>query len=165
MHPLLRISVRLTTIFIIVFFAIQPFNWFCSITQKCNTIYLSSFIPKREGIDNIKLKFEVTNYSQKVDFKVIQKTLTTVSGRKNVVFYRAKNVSKKHIRINPALFVKPKYVEKYLTRYECLCTRQFKIAPGEEIEMRMEFEIKNSISDDVNFQKDPDSPILIRYKI
>lgn len=144
---------RIIIVFAIAFFAIQPFNWFCQITNKCQTFHLSYYLPKKEGIKPIKVDFGITNYRENLEFDVSEPSITTVSGRNNTVTYRAKNNSNHIMRLYPKLEIEPASVEKYITRYECLCSRQYKLMKGEEIEMRMRFEVSERIEEDTNYRQ------------
>jgi cytochrome c oxidase assembly protein Cox11 len=45
----------------------------------------------------------------------------------------------------PDLYFKPEDFEQYVKRYQCLCFHQFKLQPGESIDLVMEFEISPDI--------------------
>ncbi|MBU6140860.1 MAG: cytochrome c oxidase assembly protein [Proteobacteria bacterium] len=162
MNPKLRLALRLLGIFVIGFFAIQPFNWFCQITQSCRPFFISYYIPKEMGED-VKVSFEITNYNQNLEFFVSQPSIDSFTNKKNLVTYRAKNLSKKTIKFRPQLIVEPEYATKYLTRYECICFRSYKLKPSEEIEMRMEFLIDKKIEEEEQFLNNRN--IKIRVKI
>lgn len=159
-----QIIIRLAIFCVVIFFLVQPFNWYCQITQSCRPFFFSYYMPKTKGIMPINIKFEVTNFQKNLDFRSDISELTTVTNQKNLVTYYAKNNSKKLIRFRPKLIVEPEFAEKYLKRYECLCFREYRLKPGEEIEMRMEFEIERRMESD-NRGKDPVTEMVIRYKI
>ena len=164
MHPLIRILIRTTIILFVIIAAIQPFNWFCQITQACRPFYLSYYIPKRQGTLSINLAFEATSYNEDIVFSQEEPAMMTVGNRKNIVTYYIKNNSRKIFRFQPKLSVEPDYTEKYLIRYECPCFRGYKLKPGEEMKLRMEFEIDRAIENDRKFTTS-DKKIKIRFKI
>lgn len=147
MNPLLKLLIRFAIAFTVIFIAIQPYNWICGLTQKCNSFHFSYLIPKKEGYDDFKFQFGVANYSAKSSFEAIDKTLTTVINRKNTIHYRAKNLSKKTIYLRPKLLVTPKEFEPHIKIYDCLCSKVYKLKRGEEIELQMTFVINSSITD------------------
>lgn len=152
MHPLLKLLIRFAIVFTVIFIAVQPYNWFCGITQKCDSFHFSYLIPKREGHAKYNFQFNVTNFNQNLNFEVLDKSLTTVSGRRNVIHYRVKNISKKTIYLRSKLEILPADIEKYLKIYDCLCTKVYKLKRGEERDLKMTFELKSSIDDDKNSQ-------------
>ncbi len=162
MNPLLLIAIRFAAILTIAFFAIQPFNWFCQISQKCQPFFLSYYFPKEIG-KKIRLSVNALDYSEKVEFTVIKPDEETYTNNRELAIYHVKNISKKTINFRPALIVEPKYVEKYLIRYQCLCLHKYRLKAGEEIDMKMEFMIDKKIENDERFNKD--ELINIGYKI
>ena len=139
MNPLLKIILRLAIVFAVIFAVIQPYNWLCQIGRSCEPFHFSYYYPKKEGIKPITLRFVVQNYRKDLDFAVDQEILETVSGRKNNVIFRAKNLSNRVIHFRPKLQVRTEAFAKYLTRYECPCSNSYKLKKGEEIELKMRF--------------------------
>ncbi|OFW80433.1 MAG: hypothetical protein A2887_03370 [Alphaproteobacteria bacterium RIFCSPLOWO2_01_FULL_40_26] len=165
MHPLIRLTIRLAIISFIIVAAIQPFNWFCQLTQKCQPFYFSYYIPKHQGWTPIDIVIETTNYYENIEFSAQEPAITTFPNKKTAILYNIKNLGKTPVRIRPKLIVEPQYAEKYLTKYECLCMREIRLKAKEEKELKMEFEINREIEHDAEFEKNPDKVIKIRYKI
>jgi len=161
MPHLIRNLIRLFVAFVAIFICLQPYNWFCQITQSCRPFYFSYYFPKREG-DDLKLVFEVTNYNRDLLVSLDQANLDTKTNRKNLVTYRVENKSKKLIKFRPTLITEPEEAQKYLIRYQCPCSHTFKIKGKEVIEFQLEFAV-----DDEIFERDDriaEKPIKIRYK-
>jgi cytochrome c oxidase assembly protein Cox11 len=163
MHPLLRRLIQIAIIFTVVFFAVQPFNWFCQITQKCQPFYFSYLIPRQQG-DLVKIKLQITNYHQGLDFKAVKADFTTRTNKINTVTYNAKNNSRLPIRFRPALYIEPKNFEKYVITYQCLCANEYKLKPNEEIKLQMRFFIARKIEDEEEFVS-PDGQSIFTIKI
>ena len=162
MNPALLLTIRLLAVLLIAFFAIQPFNWFCQISQKCQPFFLSYYFPKEIG-KKIRLSVNALDYSEKVEFTVIKPDEETYTNSKESAIYHVKNISKKTINFRPTLIVEPKYVAEYLIRYQCLCLHKYRLKAGEEIDIMMEFMIDKKIESDKRFNKD--ELINIGYKI
>lgn len=166
MPSLLRITLRLIIIFAIITFAIQPFNWFCQITQKCSPFYISYYMPKRAGKMPLDIRFEITNYREDIIFFPAQKSLITVANKKHLITYHLKNSSQKTVTFRPQFSIEPEYAQKYLKRYQCLCFQQYRLKGGEEIDLTMEFEVDRDIENDKSFlRKKGEEPIVIRFKL
>jgi cytochrome c oxidase assembly protein Cox11 len=165
MHPKLRnISYALAAI-IIILLALQPYNRLCQYSGRCSQIYLSDLLPSREGTETITAFMEVLNYRSDLDFEVFEpRNLETVSGRKNTVTYRIKNLTDRTIKFRPQFSVQPKELEKYLVRSECLCFREHTLKKGEELILPTIFKFKSAISKDQVF-KDNFREIRIIYSL
>ncbi len=149
MHPILRQLVYLALIFFLILSAIPPYNWICKISEKCNGFTLENFLPSTQGNKPITAFMEVVNNRQDIEFEVIEpKMLNTVSGKKNSVIYRVKNVSNHTIKFRPEFSVEPKEMVKYISRQECLCFREYSIKRGETIELPATFKFKSKIDKD-----------------
>lgn len=147
MNPLLKLIIRFAIVFVVIFIAIQPYNWFCGLTQKCDSFHFSYLIPKKEGFDQFKFQLGAINYSGKFSFESVDKTLSTVINRKNTIHYHAKNLSKKTVYLRPKLLITPPEFEPHIKIYDCLCSKVYKLKKGEEIDLKMTFVIKSSIND------------------
>ena len=169
-----RIFMRLAIFFAIAVFALQPYNWFCKITNKCAAISLSRFIPAFEGKEPIEVAFEITNYREDLDIRVDKALISTVTGRKNTVIYRARNLTNQPIRFRTAFFTNPESAETMVKRYECLCANEYKLKKNEEIELKLVFALDKKIVKELfedgdfgkrNDKNDASERLVIRYKI
>ena len=142
MNPLLKLLVRFAMVFVVIFIAAQPYNWFCGITQKCSSFHFSYLIPKIEGSRKFEFKFNVANFNKNLTFEVLDKSITTVFNRRNTIHYRVKNTSKRTIYIRSKLALTPPQIEQHLKFYDCLCTRVIKLKRGEEKDLEMTFMLK-----------------------
>jgi cytochrome c oxidase assembly protein Cox11 len=145
MHPLIRFLLRCSLIVVAVLVVSRPYNWYCNLNQSCKPFYFSYYIPKQEGTKSIEVSMEVSNYREDLDFSVMDQMIMTVANRKNVAVYHAKNISDHVIRFQPDLYFSPPMFEKFVKRYQCLCFHQYKLNPGESIDLKMEFEIDPAI--------------------
>lgn len=167
MPPLLRFALRAIAAIAIITFLIQPYNWYCQLTQSCSSFHLSYYMPKKEGKKEFEVEFEVSNYMEDVQFFPEEKSIMIKTNRKHTVSYQLKNLSKKSVVVRPRLIIEPQEVEKYFVRYQCLCAHQYKLKALEEITLKMEFEIDKDFEtdDDQVFERIIEQPIKIRYKI
>lgn len=145
MHPLLALIIRAAIIFTILFLIIQPYNWYCRISQKCQGFHTTSFLPKIEGKDPIDVFFEVTNTDDDIIFESNYSVIQTVFNRVNTVSFTAENLSNRIIFFKPRLVVSPEDYEKHINLIDCLCFHEYKVKPGEKITMEMKFSIDTSI--------------------
>lgn len=167
---LFRIFFRLAIIFTIIVFAMQPYNWFCGITNKCSPIEFSSLIPSREGEKPVDVFFEITNYRVDLKLEPVEDHISTVSGRKNVVIYRAKNLTNKTITFRAEFLIRPEFLKGHVKTFDCLCLGEHKLKGGEEAELKMSFAIDEKAVDvALENQAGPGGKnkdqIVLRYKV
>lgn len=162
MHPAIKTSLRIGIILALLFFVSKPYNFFCNLTNKCQPFYFAYLIPKKEGTTPIVINFEVTNYNRELDFRVLNSRLETVANRINIVNYSAKNNSKRKIKFQPKFVTEPEYFDEFITRYQCLCSSQYSLKPGEEIKLQMIFVVGKEIFEIEEFEKIKNS-LKIRY--
>lgn len=141
MNPKLKLPLRIAAIFIIIAIIIQPYNLFCNISTKCQPVKLSSFWPKREGEIEAVIKFGIKSYVDKLDIKPEVSSLTTVSGRRNVMHYIAKNNSGHFMRFRMDFFTVSESLKDHITLYECPCSGQKRLKKDEEVILTAEFEL------------------------
>ncbi|NBV06599.1 MAG: hypothetical protein EBS06_05120 [Proteobacteria bacterium] len=155
MHPTLRKMLYLALIFFVIFVALQPYNYFCNYSNKCQGIYLSELFPSPEGETQISAIMEIKNLRNDIIFETEEpKIIYTVSGKKNIANYRIENNSDKTIRFRPEFYVEPKEFKKYVIRRECLCFREYKLRRGEVILVHSSFKIDPAIEKDPIFIRD-----------
>ena len=170
MHRLIKLSLRLAIIFVISLAIVKPFNWFCQITQKCEPFYFSYHFLLPEGKKKIDVEFGAINYREDLLFTVDTPILETVINRKNTVTYRAKNLSKRAIYFRPILLVEPESAMEHIIRYECPCSRKYKLKKGGEIEMKMTFRltqkaVSQKVVSDYKKSGDANKKIKILYRV
>ena len=171
MPPLLRLSIRIAIVFTVIFFAAQPYNWFCQITQSCKPFYFSQLVPKKKGNVPFTIAMEVTNYRKNIELTVLQSEVKTVSNQVNKVDYRVKNLTNRVQYLQPILHIEPKDFKEYIEFYNCICNSRYKIKPRQTLNLRMEFLLNKDIEyeeklwgEDIEDQTPQNMEIKIRYE-
>ena len=90
-------------------------------------------------------------------------TITTVSGRKNVVNYKVKNLSNRDMSFRPKFTVTPQDVEGLVKRRDCLCFEEHIIKKGEELNLQSSFELESEADD--YFLQEKGDVLTISYTI
>ena len=148
MNPTFRYIFMFAKIFLVILLIIQPYNFYCNLTSKCRPFYFSYLIPKREGKVEFKITPETINYIEDLIIAPEQESLTTVVNRKNIVTYTVKNDSEHFIRFRPSFYVLPEEMDQYITRFECDCSKTFKLKKGQSTTMKVEFELKREFEEE-----------------
>ncbi len=165
MSPIFKLLFRATLIVIVIFIVLQPYNLFCNVTSKCQAFYFSSLLPVSEGKDPINLIFEVNNFRGDIDFEPVEKTIETVSGRKNVVHFKATNVGKHLIRFRPTIYTKPDRAIEYIDRNDCICFHEYTLKKDETIDLKMEFRINKKFDEVKDRLKSEKDGVVIGFKL
>ncbi len=149
MSPILRRLLYVTLACFLLLALLNPYNWICRMSGKCNEIILSNILPTVEGNRQITVVMEAINQRSDIEFEAIDpKLFLTVSGRKNSTTYRVKNLSDQTVKFRPEFTIEPKEMSKYISRDQCLCFREYKIKKGEEIILPVSFRLKSKIDQD-----------------
>ena len=171
MPPLLRLSIRIAIVFVVIFFATQPYNWFCQITQSCKPFYFSQLIPKKKGNVPVTITMEVTDYRKDIELTVLQSEVKTVNNQVNKVDYRVKNLTNRVQYLRPILHIEPEDFKKYIEFYNCICNNRYKIKPRQTLNLQMEFLLNEDIDyeeklwgEDMENRTPQNMEIKIRYE-
>ena len=153
MHPYLKISLKLLVAFAVIFFLVQPFNWYCQLTQKCQPFYLTYYFPKKEGTQTITAFISGQSRFRDIDFVSDRYAVETVANRKNIVKFTLKNNSKKITYVFPKMTVNPPSAKDYIINYECPCFQSFRLKPKEVLIVNYEFEFNDKIENDEEIRR------------
>lgn len=145
MNSKLHYFFTLLKFIIIIFLIVQPYNYFCNLTEKCNPFYFSSLIPRSEGKEPLEVTFKASNYIEGLELTPAIDSLKTVANRKNSMIYKVKNTSNKMIRFKSEFYLDPPQMEEYITKYECRCSKERKLKVGEESTIEMKFSFDKGI--------------------
>jgi cytochrome c oxidase assembly protein Cox11 len=146
MNQFLSLAIRLAVIFAVIFFLVQPYNWFCQITQKCSPFFFSYLIPSFEGKNPIEIELIAKNYNREIEFTALQPHITTVSNRIVTATYKIKNVSGRFVRFRIKLIPEgPVAANEYTTIYQCLCNKEYKLVKGEEKILEMKLKLNSDL--------------------
>ena len=63
--------------------------------------------------------------------------------------------------------IEPEYISKFIERFQCLCTRKYKLRPNEEMDLQMVFAVKGGFIEASNYvlENYKNNPIKLRYQV
>ena len=163
MNPF-KLFTRVAITCAIILFAIQPYNWFCKISSKCESLEISRLLPTFEGDEPVNVVFEITNYREGLKLVPEIDMITTVKGRINEVTYHVKNTSNKLIKFRTVFEANPKKIIPHIKRHQCLCYQRYKLKKGEELTLKASFTLTQEAITMIKKQDD-NKPLVIRYKV
>jgi len=163
-HPLLRPISKLLVIFIIIFTFIQPYNWFCKASNKCEGFYfldlfeyLPNFSPKIEA--NIVL--EIYNQKNVVKIEAVEPVATRIiNGSTHKFTYVATNNLNEEVDFKMDLVIAPKELEQFITKKYCPCSTRQKLKPKEQRTFSTKLKIDNNIIGHPSFKADEGLKII-----
>ena len=85
--------ILLTSSILIGFLAIQPFNYICRLTDWCEPISISYYLPKKTGNKMFDVVFEAKDLSENVNFRNLTRSAVILSGSDFELKYEARNKS------------------------------------------------------------------------
>jgi cytochrome c oxidase assembly protein Cox11 len=166
--PLLRPVVK-TVIFIFIgFMAIQPYNWICKASDKCEGFYLVDLfdlLPKFGKKVQANILVDVVNNREALTLEALEVVAArNIDGSIQSFQFKAKNNTNSNLEFELDFFVEPRTLEKYIIKRHCLCSARQKLKPNQEKILTMKLKIDNDIIDDSNFRVDEGLRIGYRVK-
>jgi len=154
---------RIILVAIIMFFATQPYNYYCNLSYNCKPISLSNILAI-ESKETIKLDFDIINEIDELEIAALSdSSIITKVNKEVIVDYLATNNSDESIDIQAHLMFEPIELIGYFKRHECLCMKNITIKPGHKKKLRIRFFVKDDILEDELLQKT--ESIQIKYLI
>ncbi|MEE8505227.1 MAG: cytochrome c oxidase assembly protein, partial [Kiloniellales bacterium] len=83
-------------------------------------------------------------------FQPVQRQITLRVGESKTAIYRARNLADYPVTGTATFNVTPLKAGKYFSKVQCFCFDEQRLAPGEEVEMAVQFFIDPKIMDDRN---------------
>ena len=140
---------------LIIFLAIQPYNLFCKVTKNCRQLGFSNIIPAKIGAQKIDFEFGFEmdeDLAKKISIEILQENIVAISGKDIENFYIAKNSGEENLILGSMFQVKPKWVNEYLVRSECICFKEQNISAESSAKMPLYFKVKAEIEKDERFE-------------
>jgi len=148
MRSKLHYIILLAKISLVVMLIIQPYNFFCNLTSKCRAFYFSDYVPRMEGKVEFEFYPEAKNYVEDLVIIADKESVKTVVNRRTTITYNVRNESGKTIRFRPTFYALPEEMESYIRRFECSCSKTYKLKKGESTTLTIEFELKGDFEDE-----------------
>ncbi len=148
---------------IIGFIMIQPFNYICKFTNKCDPIILSFYLPKKIGQEEFRIIFEAKDNHEDIDFSVLEKSVTKKTGSDLKIYYEAANFTDHDIEIRPMPYIIPQEAKKYVKFYECLCFKKHKVKKGQVVKLPVLLRLDPAIETDPYFEDIP--AVRVGYEV
>jgi cytochrome c oxidase assembly protein subunit 11 len=136
-------------------FAFVPlYNLFCKVTGYGGTTNRVQKIETKIGTRKMKVYFNADTATELPwNFKTSQRSISTITGKRNLAFFTAKNLSDKETIGTSVYNVTPAKAGKYFSKIECFCFEEQTIAAGETVNFPVSFYIDPEIENDKNLKE------------
>ncbi len=146
-----KIAAYIIALIVLAFIALQPYNYFCNFSNKCQPIYISSYLPEIKGKEEVSLIFVSISKNPDIEINANTPHLITLTGKTNSITYNIINTSERAVEFKPQMEITPNIFQKYWIRYECLCSKKYHLKPNETLQITMRFKVDRSIEQDQEF--------------
>ena len=152
-------TIALTTILFVVlgmvalsFAAVPLYSLFCKVTGFGGTTQKVEANSSKVILDRMVTVSFYGDAAKNLpwDFGPVQASVDARIGEDNLVYYFAKNLSKKIVTGTAMFNVTPAKAGKYFNKTQCFCFDEQVLKPGEEAKMGISFYIDPAIVDDPN---------------
>ena len=129
--------------------SVPLYKLFCQVTGYGGTPMKVESFSENIVEKKLNIRFDSsTEKNSKLYFEPVFNKIETKLGEKNLIFYRAKNLSKKPILATATFNVTPLNAAQYFNKIECFCFEEQLFSAGEEVEMPVSFFIDPDIMED-----------------
>jgi len=135
--------------FCLAFASVPLYNIFCKVTGYGGTVQQSDTLPQYTGKKEFQISFNA-DISPDLNwhFKPVQKNITTVAGKQNLVFYETKNLSDSPLTGTATYNVVPEKAAKYFSKIDCFCFTKQLLQPNKTTSLPVSFYIDPEIEND-----------------
>jgi len=148
--------------FMLAYASVPLYDLFCRVTGFGGTPNINGVITEKIGTKKYTVFFNAdTAKNLDWEFKPVKRKISTVSGKHNLIFYQAKNLSNKNITGTATFNITPLKAGKYFSKIECFCFIKQTLKPLQKMQFPVSFYIDPEIENDP-FLKDV-SQITLSY--
>ena len=131
--------------------SVPLYRIFCDLTGYGGATKTADIAPDHVIDRLVTIRFDA-NVGQGLNWRFApeQATQRLKVGEVGLAFYRARNLSDQSITGTASFNVTPAKAGEYFTKIECFCFTEQTLAPGQEVDMPVQYFIDPAIADDVN---------------
>lgn len=128
--------------------AVPLYDLFCRVTGYGGTIQRSQSGADRVVDRLVTIRFDANTNGLPWEFEPVAREIDLKLGETALIAYRARNRSRSATAGTATFNVSPHGAGAYFNKIECFCFSRQELAPGEEVEMPVQFFIDPDIVDD-----------------
>ena len=138
--------------FVLSFASVPLYDLFCRVTGYAGTVQRANIAPGSIGnLPKIQIRFDA-NVSKDLDWEFLapSEEILLEPGVQKIIYYKAKNLSKKTLTGTASYNVSPPKAGSIFMKIDCFCFVEQALKPGEEMKMPVAFYIDPKIYNDKN---------------
>mgnify|MGYP000129382532 CR=1 FL=1 len=136
------------------FAAVPLYDLFCRVTGYGGTTQVAEEEADMIGTREMTVRFNAsTSRGMPWDFKPVQVKMELLTGQTGMAFFRATNPTDEPIVGTATFNVTPQKAGIYFNKIECFCFTEQRLAPGQSIDMPVQFFVDPDIEEDRNLRE------------
>lgn len=131
--------------------SVPLYRIFCSLTGYGGATATAEIAPDHIIDRLVTIRFDA-NVAPGLNWRFVpdQASQRLKIGEVGLAFYRAKNLSDHPVTGTASFNVTPAKAGEYFTKIECFCFTEQSLAPGQEVDMPVQYFVDPAIADDIN---------------
>ncbi|HAK62988.1 MAG TPA: cytochrome c oxidase assembly protein [Alphaproteobacteria bacterium] len=131
--------------------SVPLYRIFCSLTGYGGATATAESAPDQVIDRLVTIRFDA-NVAQGLNWRFVpdQASQQLKIGEVGLAFYRARNLSDRPVTGTASFNVTPAKAGEYFTKIECFCFTEQSLAPGQEMDMPVQYFVDPAIADDIN---------------
>jgi cytochrome c oxidase assembly protein subunit 11 len=132
--------------------SVPLYRLFCQVTGFGGTTQRADAAPGAIGDETVTVRFNADSMQQLGwEFQPVERAVTLRIGEPALAYYRARNLTARPTAGTATFNVTPLDAGQYFVKVDCFCFTEQKLAPGETVDMPVQFYVDPAILDDPDF--------------
>jgi cytochrome c oxidase assembly protein subunit 11 len=134
--------------------SVPLYRLFCQVTGFGGTTQRAVEAPGAVGAETVTVRFNADSMQQLGwAFQPVERAVEVRIGEPMLVYYRAHNLTARESSGTATFNVTPLDAGQYFVKVECFCFTEQTLAPGQSVDMPVQFYVDPAILEDVDFDK------------
>ncbi|MEX1108417.1 MAG: cytochrome c oxidase assembly protein [Dongiaceae bacterium] len=134
--------------------SVPLYRLFCQATGFDGTTQRAETAPGAVGSETVTIRFNADSMQQLGwEFQPVERAVTLRVGEPALIYYRAHNLTARPSIGHATFNVTPLDAGQYFVKVDCFCFTEQALAPGETVDMPVQFYVDPAILDDPDFDQ------------
>jgi cytochrome c oxidase assembly protein subunit 11 len=134
--------------------SVPLYRLFCQVTGFGGTTQRADAAPGAVGSETVTVRFNADSMQQLGwEFQPVERAVSLRVGEPALAYYRAHNLTARNSTGTATFNVTPLDAGQYFVKIDCFCFTEQMLAPGETVDMPVQFYIDPAILDDPDFNQ------------
>ncbi|MEX2295949.1 MAG: cytochrome c oxidase assembly protein [Dongiaceae bacterium] len=134
--------------------SVPLYRLFCQVTGFGGTTQRADAAPGAFGSETVTVRFNADSMQQLGwEFQPVERAVALRVGEPALAYYRAHNLTARNSTGTATFNVTPLDAGQYFVKVDCFCFTEQMLAPGETVDMPVQFYVDPAILDDPDFNQ------------